>query len=61
MTRTKKAQQEAARIAAQMAAVWSDEVLLDKEAEDLTRAYGCSLDNANYILKNELTRRKISR
>jgi hypothetical protein len=47
--------------AAQMAHGWSDEVLLQKKPEDLVAAYGCTLDNANYILKNELTRRKISR
>lgn len=47
--------------AARMASSWSDEVLLSKKPEDLVASYGCSLDNANHILKNELTLRKISR
>lgn len=47
--------------AARMASGWSDEVLLSKKPEDLVASYGCTLEIADYILKNELTRRKISR
>jgi len=48
-------------LAAQMAAKWSDDVVLEKTPQDLMRAYGCSFDAAERVLNNELTRRKLRR
>ena len=48
-------------MAAKMAYGWSDEYLLEKTPQDLMRAYGCSIDTANHVLNNELTRRKLRR
>lgn len=57
---TRKTQEVmAVRFAEQIASGWSDEVLLAKKPEDLRAAFGCTLDNANYVLKNELTKRKM--
>lgn len=49
------------QMATKMAYDWSDEYLLSKTPQDLMRAYGCSIDNANHVLNNELTRRKLRR
>ena len=48
-------------MAGKMAYGWSDEYLLERTPEDLMRAYGCSIDAANHVLNNELTRRKLCR
>lgn len=50
-----------ANFAAQMAAGWTDEHLLSKTGLDLVKAYGCNLANAERILNNELTKRKLRR
>ena len=49
------------QMAAKMAYDWSDEYLLRKTPQDLVLAYGCSIDTANHVLNNELTRRKLRR
>ena len=49
------------RMAEVMAAQWSDEFLMSKTAEDLMRAYGCSFEQAEGVLNNQLTRRKLRR
>lgn len=48
-------------MATKMAYGWSDQYLLERTPEDLMRAYGCSIDTANHVLNNELTRRKLCR
>jgi hypothetical protein len=50
-----------AQVAAMVAEGWTDEYLMGKKAEDLMRAYGCTEQAANQVLKNELTRRNIRR
>jgi hypothetical protein len=57
----KKKKEAPSQMAAKMAYGWSDEYLLSKTPEDLMRAYGCSIDTANHVLNNELTRRKLRR
>jgi hypothetical protein len=58
----KKLQADASRMMAEkMAAGWTDEFLLGKTPEDLMRAYGCSFDQAERVLNNQLTRRKLRR
>jgi hypothetical protein len=48
-------------LAAQMASMWSDDVVLEKKPHDLMRAYGCTFEAAERVLNNELTRRKLRR
>lgn len=48
-------------MAEKMSAGWSDEYLLAKTPEDLMRAYGCSFEQAERVLNNQLTRRKLRR
>lgn len=59
--RKKKELSTSHQMATKMAYDWSDEYLLSKTPEDLMRAYGCSIDTANHVLNNELTRRKLRR
>lgn len=61
MRKKKEALSTSNQMAAKMAYGWSDEYLLGKTPEDLMRAYGCSIDAANHVLNNELTRRKLCR
>lgn len=49
------------QVATKLASGWSDEYLLRKTPQDLVLAYGCSIDTANHVLNNELTRRKLRR
>jgi hypothetical protein len=57
----KKKKEASNEMAAKMAYGWSDEYLLERTPQDLIRAYGCSIDAANHVLNNELTRRKLCR
>jgi len=50
-----------AQVAAKLASGWSDEYLMKKKPQDLVRAYGCTEQAANQVLRNELTRRNIRR
>jgi hypothetical protein len=61
MSKKKAALSTSNEMATKMAFEWSDEYLLEKTPEDLMRAYGCSIDTANHVLNNELTRRKLRR
>ncbi len=61
MRKKKEALSTSNQMATRMAYGWSDEYLLGKTPEDLMRAYGCSIDAANHVLNNELTRRKLCR
>jgi len=61
MSKKKAALSTSNEMAAKMAYGWSDEYLLGKTPQDLMRAYGCSIDAANHVLNNELTRRKLCR
>lgn len=58
MKRSKLDRVQSTLVAAQMAAGWSDEYIKTKTAQDLVTAYGCTEDNAKYVLLNELTKRK---
>lgn len=59
--RKKNALSTSTQMATKMASDWSDEYLLSKTPQDLMQAYGCSIDSANHVLNNELTRRKLRR
>lgn len=61
MRKKKAASSASNEMATKMAYGWSDEYLLERTPEDLMRAYGCSIDTANSVLNNELTRRKLCR
>ncbi len=50
----------AAMIARGMAGRWSDEIVLSRTADDLCRSFGCTPEAAEYILKDELTKRKLN-
>lgn len=49
-----------AMVAAMMADQWSNETLLSRTWKDLCQSYGCSKEAAERILKDELTKRKLS-
>jgi hypothetical protein len=57
----RKNKEASIQVATKLASGWSDEYLLRKTPQDLVLAYGCSIDTANHVLNNELTRRKLRR
>lgn len=50
----------AAMVARSMVKQWGDEQLLSRTPESLTHSFGCTIDSAKRILKDELTSRKLS-
>lgn len=50
----------AATLAQSMVKRWSDEHLKSRRPDDLVRSYGCTIEAAEYILKDELTVRRLN-
>lgn len=50
----------AAVVAQSMVRGWSDEHLLSRTPESLTQSFGCTIEAAKYILKDELTNRRLN-
>lgn len=50
----------AAMVAQSMVKQWSDEQLMTRTAESLTQSFGCTIEAARYILKDELTNRRLN-
>jgi len=50
----------AAMVAQSMVKQWSDEQLLSRTPESLTQSFGCTIEAAKHILKDELTNRRLN-